>query len=1231
MNLSIEHIGAELEAPSHLVDSGQHSIADLESLFKNWLHKEINCLQIEIPNVKTSVDSLTLNDIELELPDIDLQALKDNPSGYFAQVFSPVFYAALEQQLYRKINALGVDDYAFATPVIDHVLQKKRGHLSSRSWQELKSACLYSLHNQPKIFLKLLNSPEWPSLRRQLILLLCQKTSDFKALLAVISAGVISQKSADFISKLSVQTRIDLWADIESLYTAYVFDAEIPKQRMRLLAKAYQFYSEQSAFDKRTRTVVLKALLKRGAALNALTTWFAIKEKSQLTSADCNTLICLARKAGDKSMPELTTSVVAQPNQQSVLAELLSVSDDVADLGGEAQHQPLRSTEYLVAQVRSQIGGGCRKTIRALDALLKLLHKQLAHADLPAMNQLSWLQYLAQHDIDQYLPSPILKSLQRFLNEVLPEQKEQYLQLRVMDRALTLIGREKRIQNQLAKTQYTLRYAKRIFALLCQIKNIPQQFIESLNTILVNQLDSKQGVDLQRGIPVYLESLLAIEAWLVRARTVAEPLQNRELVIEQPIVGRQMHEGALTVSNKTAADSGTAQEKSQLARAANLALSNVSTAEPSARIVFHCGQSLYVESIQQAQQRLTLSVLTSQLNIQAKNELIQKIAGLGSTELDQFIQEHTERFLAEQALPISYQSDMHGDEAASKKQSHPLILNLVQICASLVKELDGILILINSAQSQWTRSTRQADDGFIANHSECVLKNESQINAGVDPTSENVTQRVAVDESPSPHAQLDFARELLLVSQLKRYCMAFHQAINVNRTLFQLHSTHDVTVQMMGYIQSWQNMFTTLEQSQRVTALHRALSLSLTALNTLRQRVYALNPYIRSQAQKHQMWWLTLLDIAHTPEEFSAELAKENQQVAEPETNEIALTSHDKAQLLDTDSSSSIEVPLFDIGELQSAKSLTEATKLLNTYKTHNGTVATKVNSLRPSIATKTHDIAKEQGFVSGVADVALGQNESLNSSLDDRFVKTEGARGSMQQDALGALKAGAVDKHVNRVIAQVSEQANKHQNIMLRLGIESLKTHSEQVASELKHQYQQPSEQLISDDAGVVLLWPFFEILFTKMSLLDKSQSEQVTFKDTAAQHKAYSLLCSLASLEPNSTETYVINALLGLPIEYEFEEVDSLNEEELDELHTLVSAAVARWDALKGMPVESFKAMFLQRSGEVKLTANGVSVVVESKPQDVLLMKLPWGLGIVQLPWLGNDLVNIEWQYGF
>ncbi|MBQ4839623.1 contractile injection system tape measure protein [Pseudoalteromonas luteoviolacea] len=1231
MNLSIEHIGAELEAPSHLVDSGQHSIADLESLFKNWLHKEINCLQIEIPNVKTPIDSLTLNDIELELPDIDLQALKDNPSGYFAQVFSPVFYAALEQQLYRKINALGVDDYAFASPVIDHVLQKQRGHLSSRLWQELKRVCVYSLHNQPKIFLKLLNSPEWPSLRTQLIPALCQESSDFKALIIVVSAGAISQKSAGFISKLSVQTRIDLWADIELLHTAYVFDTEIPKQRMTLLAKAYQFYVEQSAFDKRTRKAVLKTLSSRGAALNALTTWFAIKEKSQLTSADCNTLTCLARKACDKSMPEFITSVAAQPYQQSVLAELLRVSDDVADLGGEAQHQPLRSTEYLVAQVRSQLGGGCRKTIRALDALLKLLQKHLAHADLPAMNQLCWFQYLAQHDIDQYLPSPILKPLQRFLSEVLPEQKEQYLQLRAMGRALTLIGREKRMQNQLAKPQYTQRYAKRIFALLCQIKNIPQQLIENLNTILLNQLGSREGVDLQRDISVYLESLLAIEAWLVRARTVADPLQNKQLVNEQPIVAPQMHQGALTVSNKTEADRDTAQEKFQLARAANLALSNVCTTEPSARFVFHSGQFVYMESVQQAQQRLTLSALSSQLNIQAKYELKQKIVGLGTTELDQFIQEHTASFLVEHTQLSSYQSDMHDDEAASKKQSHPLILDLVQICASLVKELDGILKLINSAQTQWTRSTRQADDGFTANHSEYVVKNESRINAGVDPKSENVTQRVAVDKSPSPHAQLDFARELLVVSQLKRYCMAFHQAISVNRTLFQLHGTHDVTVQLMAYIQSWQSMFTTLEQSQRVTALHRALTLSLTALNTLRQRVYALNPYIQSQAQKHQMWWLTLLDIVHTPEELSTKLAKENQQVAELETNEIALTSHDKAKSVDTDSSSSREVPLFDIGELQSAQSLTEATKLLNTYKTRNGTVATKVNSLRHSIATKTYDIAKEQGFVSGVADVALGENKSLNASLGDRFEKVEGAGGSLQQDALGVLNAGAVDKHVSRVIAKMSEQANKQQNIMLRLGIESLKTHSEQVASELKHQYQQSSEQLISDDAGVVLLWPFFEILFTKMSLLDKSQSEQVTFKDAAAQHKAYSLLCSLASLEPNSTETYVINALLGLPIEYEFEEVDSLNDEELDELHTLISAAIARWEALKGMPVESFKAMFLQRSGEVKLTANGVSVVVESKPQDVLLMKLPWGLGIVQLPWLGNDLVNIEWQYGF
>ncbi|TMP41770.1 hypothetical protein CWB96_21375 [Pseudoalteromonas citrea] len=67
------------------------------------------------------------------------------------------------------------------------------------------------------------------------------------------------------------------------------------------------------------------------------------------------------------------------------------------------------------------------------------------------------------------------------------------------------------------------------------------------------------------------------------------------------------------------------------------------------------------------------------------------------------------------------------------------------------------------------------------------------------------------------------------------------------------------------------------------------------------------------------------------------------------------------------------------------------------------------------------------------------------------------------------------------------------------------------------------------------------------------------------------------------------------------------------------------------KDMSVASFTALFLQREGEVCLTETGVKIEVEDKPQDILIMRMPWGLGLIQLPWLSSLLIDVKWHRGF
>lgn len=166
--------------------------------------------------------------------------------------------------------------------------------------------------------------------------------------------------------------------------------------------------------------------------------------------------------------------------------------------------------------------------------------------------------------------------------------------------------------------------------------------------------------------------------------------------------------------------------------------------------------------------------------------------------------------------------------------------------------------------------------------------------------------------------------------------------------------------------------------------------------------------------------------------------------------------------------------------------------------------------------------------------------------------------------------------------------------------------------------------EGIFLNNAGLVLLHPFFESFFNDFDLLKEGH-----FKDTESQTLAVHLLHYLATKQEFAAEHELVmeKFLCGwdpdLPIAREI----TISQQMKDESETLLSAAIRHWSALKSTSPDGLREGFLQREGKLILNNFQNRLLLENKAQDVLLSYLPWGYSIFKLPWMGNALY-VEWQ---
>jgi hypothetical protein len=163
-------------------------------------------------------------------------------------------------------------------------------------------------------------------------------------------------------------------------------------------------------------------------------------------------------------------------------------------------------------------------------------------------------------------------------------------------------------------------------------------------------------------------------------------------------------------------------------------------------------------------------------------------------------------------------------------------------------------------------------------------------------------------------------------------------------------------------------------------------------------------------------------------------------------------------------------------------------------------------------------------------------------------------------------------------------------------------------------------AEGLFVDCAGIVLLHPFLPRLFEGLGIAGDGKLVQ--------PNRALGLLHFLATGERRAPEYALVlsKVLCGLPLDAPLAAPDDITRDEEEEATALLEAVIRHWEALGSTSVDALRGTFLVRAGKLSERGDDTVLQVEAGSFDILLDKLPWGIGAIQLPWM-RKILWVEW----
>lgn len=278
--------------------------------------------------------------------------------------------------------------------------------------------------------------------------------------------------------------------------------------------------------------------------------------------------------------------------------------------------------------------------------------------------------------------------------------------------------------------------------------------------------------------------------------------------------------------------------------------------------------------------------------------------------------------------------------------------------------------------------------------------------------------------------------------------------------------------------------------------------------------------------------------------------------------------------------------------------------------------------SLRPAVTNNILEIKSKIDRLIKQNYPAAKIDDSVGVSLLIRLIAAQGKPATIS-------RIFTVD-----YISKLAERSNIDEKVIINLLPENLGIKQEgnkRNERMLKNQHitedediiPKNSDEVMIENAGLVIFWPFLQQLFSALNLTDRKG-----FINPEKQERAVLLLQFLVTGTTAASEHLLpLNKLLcGYPIHRPVIGKIEIEAKEQNELESLLKAVIAHWTALKNTSADALRETFVQRSGILSYSDDGFHLKVERRGVDILRDRLPWSLALIKLPWMHKKL-NVEW----
>lgn len=275
---------------------------------------------------------------------------------------------------------------------------------------------------------------------------------------------------------------------------------------------------------------------------------------------------------------------------------------------------------------------------------------------------------------------------------------------------------------------------------------------------------------------------------------------------------------------------------------------------------------------------------------------------------------------------------------------------------------------------------------------------------------------------------------------------------------------------------------------------------------------------------------------------------------------------------------------------------------------------------------TKSVDIESQK-----LAESNHFEENNSEANVNKNNTSQEGSINTSQQETK-ELEQEQNIKAQNKKTTQQSITSGKENEIQVSDQNKNITTQPELISKPLMDTYIQdllPHDNLhISNsgthyvkNAGLIILHPYLSHFFTNCGLLDHNNT--IVDQETAIHALHY-----LATKKEQQLENNMVfeKFLCGVPIQKTIQRQIVLSDHIKEQAEELLLSVVENWGVLNNASSDLVRHEFLQREGKLSFTEDNPKIVIERKTQDILVDKLPWGIGICKLSWL-DQLVFTNW----